>query len=381
MTDAPLSILHLLSHDRVTSGGAFQALFLARAQKARGHDVRVVHNASGDPAADREAFAPFIASGVPSSGVAMQGIARFLGRRQFRREVVEFAPHVIHAHRERALRFALAALGSGAPGGAIVVAQRGNCYRSDPATAEAFRDARVVRIVAVARAVKDLLVEHDGVAGDKIEVVYGSFDKARFLAPSLTGARAAVRAELGIAAEVPVVGILANLDRKKGHNRFFAAAAQVHAARPDALFLVVGGGDVDEGKRLAEKNGVLAATRFTGFRSDPERMLAAFDVSVNCSKDGEGLTGALRESLAVGCAVACTDVGGNRELIEDGVTGRLVPTGDPSALAGAILDLIGDRDAARRMAEAGRRRVLDWMDDDRRCERVLAIYRDALAAR
>lgn len=376
MSTRPLRILHVLAHDRVKSGGAFQAILLARAQRRAGHEVRLAYNSGADEEAARAAFAGLLSEGFPCSPMQMQHFGRFAGRARLRALLAEFAPEVVHAHRERALRFVLAPLKRWPH--AALIAQKGNCYRSDAATARALRHPRVDRIIAVAREVKRVLVQCDGVAAEKVDVVYGSYDPERF---DRALDRAAARAELGVSGAAPVVGVLANLDRKKGHATFLAAAAQVSRERPDAIFVLVGGGDPAPLLERAQRLGIAERVRFTGFRADCERALAAFDVSVNSSKDGEGLTGALRESLALGIPVVATHVGGNAEIVETGVTGLLVPKDDAASLAGAILQLLAAPADAARMAEEGRRRVRAAMAEDVRCARVLAIYNEVLAWR
>ena len=376
MSDPPLRILHLLSHDRIKSGGAFQAILLARAQRGRGAEVRFGYNAGRQPGQAREAFAPLLAEGFECVPFAMQHLARFLGARRFQRHVDRVAPDVIHAHRERAMRFAVSAL-SGRRG-PVLLAQKGNCYHSDPQTAAAYRSSRLDGIVAVAEAVRNVLVDFDQVPPDKVRVIYGSFDPERFRERQ---DRKLCRAELQIAESAKVVGILANLDRKKGHRLFFQMVSEVLAAHPRTVFLVIGGGDLERTRELARDQGVLEAVRFTGFRADVERLLCALDVSVNCSSDGEGLTGAIRESMALGLPVVCTDVGGNSELVRNGGTGLLVASGDAPGLARAVLRLLDEPEEAARMAEQGRALVHQRMNNEYRCDQVMAFYRELLALR
>ncbi len=375
MSSSPtaLRIFHLLSHDRIKSGGAIQALLLARAQRDAGHEVAIGYNAGRNPDASREDFGPLAAEGFSCVPFPMQRLARFVGRHRFRSYIERLRPDVVHAHRERAMRFAWRALHS-MPRPALIV-QKGNCYRLDAVTARVFRSPRVDRIVAVAEAVKRVLVLHDGVTPEKVDVVYGSFDPIRFeerLDPAVA------RHELELGRDTPVVGMLGNLDRKKGHRQFLAAARLVLERRPDVAFVMVGGGDIEAARALAREHGVVDAVRFTGFRPDPERALAAFDVSVTCSRDGEGMTGALRESMALGVPVISTNVAGNPEIVENGRTGLVVPVGDVRSLAAAIVHLLEEPDRARRMGDEGRRRVREVMANPARGRRVEEIYRDVL---
>lgn len=370
----PLRVLHVLSHDRVKSGGAFQALLLAREQRRRGTEVALVHHLGRDPAAARAAFAPAAAEGIPCVGVPMSGWRSIWGRRRLRDRVREFAPDVVHTHRERALVFALRALGAGAP---PVVAQKGNSYRSRADAAAAYRDPRVGRVICVAAAVRDVVVAQDGVPPERAVVVYGSFDPDRFRMRLDVGES---RAALGLPPGAPLVGILANIDRKKGHDVFLEAAARVSGARADALFAVAGGGDLDGLRAAADALGLGDRVRLLGFRGDAERVLSALDVSVNTSVAGEGLTGAIRESLALGVPVICTDVGGNRELVRNGDTGWIVDRGDVDGLAAAIREALDDPAEAARRAAAGRAQVLAEMSGEVRGRRTQAVYRAAIEA-
>ena len=112
-----------------------------------------------------------------------------------------------------------------------------------------------------------------------------------------------------------------------------------------------------------------------------EEILAALDVSVNSPRAGEGLSGAVRESLAVGRPVVATDVGGNRELVRDGETGLLVPADDHAALADAIWRLLEDRELASTLAAAGARYVRESLTVDRMVDGTEALYRRILAER
>jgi glycosyltransferase involved in cell wall biosynthesis len=108
--------------------------------------------------------------------------------------------------------------------------------------------------------------------------------------------------------------------------------------------------------------------------------LAALDVSVSASATPwEGLSGVMRESLAMARPVVCTDVGGNRELVRDGETGRLVAPGDAAALAAAILELLADRELARRLGDNGRRLAEQRFSNAARARTMEALYRRLLA--
>jgi glycosyltransferase involved in cell wall biosynthesis len=304
--------------------------------------------------------------------MGMTGLRGVLNRPRLRRLIR--GADVVHVHRERALGFVLRALPPGPPPFALV-GHRGN---SNPLSARhraLLADPRVDVVVAVAREVRDILVE-GGLAPERVRVIYGSVDTEAFR-PGLDGAR--LRRDVGVEASAPLVGLLANLDGKKDHGTFLAAAARVRRERPETRFVLVGGGDEEPFRRRAAELGLGEVIRFAGFREDAAACLAAFDVSVNCSDRGEGLTGAVRESLAMARPVVCTRVGGNAELVEDGRTGRLVEPGDPEALAEAILWTLAHPGEAAVLAARGRETVLREMRPEVRQARLEGLYREILA--
>ncbi len=192
-----------------------------------------------------------------------------------------------------------------------------------------------------------------------------------------------VRRELGIPADAPLVGKVANFYRGwKGHDTFLAAAAMVLERRPRVRFLLVGH-ETDNAKMRAmvERAGLADRVALAGYRSDVPDVLAALDVSVNSPRAGEGLSGAVRESLAAGLPVVATDVGGNRELVLDGETGLLVSPENPAALAAAIGRLLDDRALAARLAANGARFVRERLTVERMVEETERVYREVLSGR
>lgn len=153
--------------------------------------------------------------------------------------------------------------------------------------------------------------------------------------------RAAVRAELGLAPDTPLIGLIARRDPMKDHATFFQAAALLSRDRPDAHFLLAGRGITPDDPTLAR---LLAATGLTGRahllgeRRDIPRLTAALDLATSSSAYGEGFPNVIGEAMA--CAVPCaaTAVGDSARLIGD--TGPIVPPRDPAALATAWSTLL-----------------------------------------
>jgi glycosyltransferase involved in cell wall biosynthesis len=239
-----------------------------------------------------------------------------------------------------------------------------------------YRSRAVTRVIAVSGAIRDVLADY-GVEQDRIDVVYSGTDPSIF-----EGADgASVRRELGIGEGAVVVGKLANRYHSwKGHDTFVEAARLVTDERKDVVFVAVGQRTDDERMReLVRRAGVEPHVVMGGYRTDVPAVLSSFDISVNASRAGEGLSGAVRESLAAGLPVVATDVGGNREIVRDGETGRLVPPGDARALAAAVLDLLRDPEAARRLGEAGAALVRERFTVDHMVEGTIRVYERALS--
>jgi glycosyltransferase involved in cell wall biosynthesis len=312
------------------------------------------------------------------AGVTVEryGLRSITAMRRFRRRLAEFRPDIVHTHKNRALYFvAGATLGRREFGW---VANRGTEYSLGRGPAWAIHKYRVERMIAVAEAVRQQLIR-DGIDPNKVRTIYGSFDIDRF-DPATGGTE--MRRAWDIPNGAPLVGMAASFkSRKKGQGDFLRAAAQVLRHEPAALFVLAGDGSAEPLKRLAEELGIAERVRFPGFVSDMPAALAAMDVVVCASTRGEGLTGSIREALAMARPVVSTDVAGNRELVRDGETGLLTPVRDPVRLADAITGLVADRERAAAMGAAGRRLVLELCTDEVRAAQVEQVYRELVEER
>lgn len=177
-----------------------------------------------------------------------------------------------------------------------------------------------------------------------------------------SGDRVAIRAELGLEDDVPLVGWVGRLDRKKRVEDFVKAAAIVHRQRPEVQFVVVGGPDAfmpeyaDDLRWLARQRGLKGNLHFLGDRKDVPAVLSALDVFAWLSR-GEGMPHVIAEAGAAGLPVIATPDNGALQQIEDGVSGLFVPHESPSAVAGATLRLLGDPALRRRLGSALRQTV------------------------
>lgn len=214
-----------------------------------------------------------------------------------------------------------------------------------------------------------------GIPSSKLVEVPLGLDLGPFLSP----AQGALRAELGIDVDVPLVGIVARLVPIKAVDVFLEAAALVSAGCPGARFVVVGDGELRDSLRaLSTALGIDPVTTFLGWRSDLPAIYADLDILALTSKN-EGTPVSVIEALAAGRAVVATAVGGVPDLLGRGA-GVLVAPGDPGALADAILGLLRDSEARTRQGAIGRGQVFPEHDAALLVRRIEDLYSSLLSA-
>jgi glycosyltransferase involved in cell wall biosynthesis len=188
-----------------------------------------------------------------------------------------------------------------------------------------------------------------------------------------------VRAELGIAGDAPVIGLIGVLRPQKAVHVLLRALAQLAEKWPNARVVVAGDGPEQPAlERLARELRVEGMVSFLGLRTDVPDLLRAFDVAVCCS-DFEGSPLAVMEYMEAALPIVATTVGGVPDLIESGQHGLLVPRGDPAALAAAIADLLRDPQRARAMGAQARERRRAEFDIDVLVRRLEDLYLELLA--
>lgn len=237
--------------------------------------------------------------------------------------------------------------------------------------------------IATSRATERIYRRH-GIGTGRIAMTYSGFHTGKYVQPR-TGA---LREQLGVAAETPLVGMVAwmyppkrYLGQRhglKGHDIFIQAIPHVLREVPDARFVIIGG-ELGGGNRfeaslktLAREAGVDRALTFFGPRSDVHLLQPDLDVAVHPSRS-ENPGGAVYTLLA-GVPTAGSAVGGIPEVVVDGETGLLFPPDDPAAAADAVLRLLADRDTAVKMAAAGRTLVESLFSIERTAADVLRFY-------
>lgn len=224
-----------------------------------------------------------------------------------------------------------------------------------------------------------------GVRPAKLAVVPSGVDTGRFAGDAT--ARARVRAELGLARETSVLGMVSRFAPLKGHDLLLRAVSEL-ARHHDDLRCVIVGDAVFEGEaawkdrtlRLAAELGLDSRVIFTGWRRDVADVLSAFDVFVQPSSAEDSFPTSALEAMAAGLPVVAGAGGSAAEIVVPGVTGYLVAPGAPNALAEAILELVRAPAAARAMGEAGRERAAREFSRERYCRAIERVYDTVLGS-
>ncbi len=363
-----MKILHI-TNGVEWSGGMEQITLLITALKARGH-TNLLACPPGSKLIDR--LKPL---SIDITAISMLQDYDLIAAWKIRAMVQRDRPDVVHTHHAIAHAVTLVAL-AGMKKPPLVVSRRVSFPpKKNPFSRWKYCSSRINAYTVVSRSVKETLVA-GGVHAEKIHVVYSALDPERF---SNLPATSETKKSLGIPENLKVVGKLANYSVWKGHHVYLDAVKICLNKRKDICFLMVGK-NTENLVQEVQKLGLSESVKILGFRRDVPQILSALDVSVNAAIEGEGLSGAMRESLMLGIPVVASDVSGNREIVQNGETGILVPAKDPQALADGILKALEDPEKARTMAVKGRQWVLDHATVEKMVEDSLKLYETLCAA-
>ena len=234
------------------------------------------------------------------------------------------------------------------------------------------------RMISVADAMTDLMVDAGVASRDKFVTIYSGMDVQPYLDAHLH--RQSVRQKYQFADDEIVIGKVARLFHLKGHDDLVTAAATVIKSNPKVRFLLVGDGILRQPlQSRIDQLGLAKHFVFTGLVPPAEvpGLMAAMDVLVHTSLR-EGLARALPQALIAGRPVVTYDIDGAREVAINDQTGFLVPPGNVAELASRIGQLAGDPAACARMGEAGRQRFTDQFRHETMTRRIRETYQQVL---
>jgi glycosyltransferase involved in cell wall biosynthesis len=234
------------------------------------------------------------------------------------------------------------------------------------------------RVIAVSEHIKKTLTGFFEMRPSRILVHYNGVNIKRFNRGNAED-DLLLRREFNIPAEASVVLSASNLRPEKGLSDLLKAARLVISREPRTCFVIVGEGPVaGQLKWEAEELRITENVRFTGSRSDVQRLMALSSVVVVPSTWQEPAGLVEVEAMACGRPVVATRVGGIPEYVEDGVTGILVRPSSPSDLASAILQILAAPKSATEMGAAGRLRVESRFSLDRWVADTVDLYESSL---
>lgn len=238
----------------------------------------------------------------------------------------------------------------------------------------AYRQAEslAVRLTAHTFAVSAEIANHlrgTRAGRSKVEVLYLGIGDP----PLVKRDRATVRAELGVGDDGSLVVTASRLAPQKALPVMFEALASTRM--PFTLAVLGTGPAEDDLRRKAAELGIAESVRWLGFRPDVADYIAAADVFC-LSSIWEGVPLAAQEAILLGVPIVATAVGGMPELVEDAVTGRLVPPRDPAALGAALRQVLGSEALRKTFADGAAARLQERFSTERMLARLSAEYRE-----
>lgn len=368
-----MKILQILEFNQFNTGSVHQMFQAASGLRERGHDVTIISRPDETLAA-RAADAQ-----VGFHGLPFRNALDLTTLRRLSRIVRATSPDVIHVHKGLAHAMAMAATWR-RPAGAFVV-NRGVSFPLDRWNRGKYRTSRVDRVVTVCQQIKDVIVESGGLPPDKVQVIYAGTDVAAFDPQRCDPA--AFRREKGIGAGRFVIAQVGVRDWK-GWRELIDSMSDVAPEHPHAHLLLIGCRNEEEKAkvvRYARERGVAEHVSPVEYRSDMPNVFASCDVVVDASWAGTGITGTIREAMAMEKPVIATNAGGNAELVTSSEVGWLVPMKDRAALTGALREILESRERAADVGRAARQHVVRGYSKELRITRLENLYASILTAK
>jgi L-malate glycosyltransferase len=356
---------------RTWRGGQNQVLLTVNGLRAIGQRAALVAHPDGE-------LRKRVEEGLELIPIAPKTEMDLTAAWRFARLVKRLAPDVIHAHDPHGVAMASLALSLGASSThgrlpALVASRRVDFHLKGNSFSR-WKYRQVDCFIAASEAIRQMLVA-DGVPADRTVTVHEGIDVDHVLAAPPVN----VHEAFWLPHHAPVVGNVAALVPHKGQRYLIDAAHLVVQQIPDARFIILGEGELREHlERQVKEHHLEKHVFLPGFRTDVLGCMKGFDVFVMSSVT-EGLGTSLLDAMACARPIVATRAGGIPEIIEDDVNGVLVPPRDAHALADAIIRLLRDEDARRRMGDAGLSRVSERFTVDRMVEETARVYKDVTA--
>ena len=358
---------------RTWRGGQNQVLLTVNGLREIGHRTTLVAHPDGElrrRAAEGLDLIPL----APRSEIDLTAgwrLSRLLTRLQ---------PDIVHAHDPHAIAVASLALSLRAgsrsgPAPPPLLASRRVDFHLKSHSFSRWKHRQVACFIAASEAIRRMLVA-DGIPPDRTATVHEGIDLAHVRAAEPVN----VHEAFWLPHQAPVVGNVAALVPHKGQRHLIDAAHLVVREIPDARFVILGEGELREHlERQVRDHHLEKHVLLPGFRTDVLGCIKSFDLFVMSSVT-EGLGTSLLDAMACSRAIVATTAGGIPEIVEDGVTGALVPPRDHTAMAREIVRLLKAAERRREMGEAGFDRVTARFTVERMVAETAGIYERVVTA-
>ncbi len=356
-------ILHIISDD-ISTGTTKQLDLLCRGQRRDGHDARVCSLARRGPARE----------GLPRFGGRLS-VCRLHWRtdpsvvaRLYRR-IADVNPDLVHTWGRMAK--VVGTFATMCEGRRPVVASlrsMGVRRQWPQAMLDRWLSTRTFSMVANSHHIMNRCARRGGEA-DRVEVIPNGVT-----IPSHFSTVRSLQRELALPENAVLIGAVADLRRRKRLKDVIWAHDLLHVIRNDLHLVIVGDGE-DRGRleELVRRAGSTRCVHFLGRRDDVRELLSQFC----CLWQGsarEGCSNSILEAMASGLPVIASDIPGHREIIRNGVTGLLVPLGDRAELARQTNLLLGNRDRAGELGNAGRNHVAGCFSVESMIDKYRVLY-------
>ena len=243
--------------------------------------------------------------------------------------------------------------------------------------ADAFWNQKSHRIIAVSESTRCYLLAHEDLDDSSVITISNGIDTERFR-PAIGAQRKQARSELGMPADVFVIGGVGRLVSQKNFLLFLKVASNILKHYPEVRFAIAGTGPLEPILRAeAENLGISSQIIFLGHVSNRQSLYHALDILLITS-DFEGTPMTLLEAMASGIPVVASGVDGIAEVCSDGVNSLLAHPGDSAAFEKSLLRLIQDETLRGDLASAGRQTILERYGIQRITERIERVYCDLL---
>ncbi len=369
----PLSIIHILEKNQFNTGSVHQMFQAAAGLREREHRAFII---SREAAELRQRCAE---AGVEFRPLPLRNEVDVRSIAGIRRIVDEANADVIHVHKGLPHTLAMAATWR-RPVGAFIV-NRGVSFPLTVWNRPKYRTRRVDRIVCVCEQIRQEVIRSGRLEPRKVDVVYAGTDTSIF--DPARWDRNDFRRERGIPSDAYVFAQVGIRDWK-GWRELTDAFVAVHRLHPTSRLMLIAYRDPaqrDEVAAYAAARGVGHAVIPVEYRADMARVLASADCVADASWDGTGITGTIREAMALRKPVIATDCGGNRELLAAPEVGWLVPAKEKEALAAAMLEVIGDRARSETVGARARDHVRAGFSKEIRIRTLETLYSGIVEAK